>query len=477
VAISHIGSGAQVASATSTATPTYPASYTAVADDLALVIMGGRHDTTPPDTPTNWELLGSINGTFGNPGLRLYGKILTTSESLPAFTLNDWEFGGASVQCMILRGTELDIEAILDATTVTQSVQDSDGFGTKTPNGITTATDGSWIVQASCSEHTNALVLSSANGWTIRMSGASYDTTTGNDHAVGVATIEKATAGAQTSPEWNQSVDAWNNWVFVTIAIKEAGAGGPTEHNATVAVAFGGLAVAGAATVTKIASAAVVFGGLTVSAVARSATVTITFGGLTVAGAATVEHPATSAVAFGGLGVAAAGTVTPPSGTHNATVAVTFGGLSISSAATKTVPAVPPVAFGGLSIATAATRSTFASAAVSFGALGVTVSATKTVPASAAVAFGGLTVAAAGVIPAEIEAVSTVVFGGLSVAAVATTETPGAVTATASFVFGRLFITARVPPPGPTYLEVITARRRNMAHNVTGRTRLQTRTA
>jgi hypothetical protein len=291
-----------------------------------------------------------------------------------------------------------------------------------------------------------------------------------------VATGEFAAGGATgNETTTNRGTESISPWAAVLISIEPAG--GATEHNATVAVVFGGLTVAGAATVTKIATSAVTFGGLTVAAVARSASVTITFGGLTVAGAATVTHPASAAVAFGGLGVAAAGTVTPASGTHNATVSVAFGGLSISSSATKTVFAVVPVTFGALSIGTAATRTTSAPSAVSFGALSMTVSATKTVLASSAVTLGGLTVTAAGVIPSEVEAISTVVFGGLTVAAVATTETPGAVTATVSVVFGRLFITARVPDPGPTYLAVITERRRNFAHNVTGRTKLQTRTS
>lgn len=241
MAITHIGTGAQVAGITTTLTPTYPAGYTAIADDCCLVAMAGRHGGAgDPATPSNWSRLGIIEATINgdNPACILFGRILTASMSLPAFNISTWDTAGrgASVQTLILRGTDLSnpFSDALDGTPVTQEVADDDGFGTKTPNGYTTSVDGSWIVQMACSSFTNALVLSSANGWTSRMSGAAYDTTEGGDHAMGLATIEKATAGAQGSPEWNQSVDAWNNWCFLTIAIKAAGGGGgiPTTTGA-----------------------------------------------------------------------------------------------------------------------------------------------------------------------------------------------------------------------------------------------------
>lgn len=225
MAISHVGNGAQVAGVTATLTPTYPAAYTAVELDAAFVILAGIDSGADPTTPTNWELLASFTGSFSSLGLRIYCKILTTSEALPAFTLNGWATNGSSVQCLVLRGTHLTASTMQDATAVTQSVADDDGFGVKQPNGITTATANSWIIQTAITDHTNALFFNTANGWTLRMGGANYDTTSGQDHAVGVATILKATAGAQTSPTWEQA-SAWNFWAFLTVAIKEGGAGG-----------------------------------------------------------------------------------------------------------------------------------------------------------------------------------------------------------------------------------------------------------
>jgi hypothetical protein len=241
VTITHIGTGAQVAGITTTLTPTYPAAYTAIADDCCIIAMAGRHGGAgDPATPTNWTRLGFFEATTitENPACVFFGRILTAGMALPAFNISTWDTAGrgASVQSLILRGTDLSspFSNALDGAAVGQAVADSDGFGTKTPNAYTTASNDSWILQMACSVWTNALVLSNANGWTSRMSGANYDTATGGVHAMGLATIEKATAGAQTSPEWQQSVDAWNDWCFLTIAIKAAGGGGgiPTTTGA-----------------------------------------------------------------------------------------------------------------------------------------------------------------------------------------------------------------------------------------------------
>ena len=232
MAVGFIGAGAQAVSTTSGATITaaYPTGYTAVANDVCIVVCGGKHtngSTLAPSAPTpaTYTQAGTIFHELGavDQQLTVWYKKLTASEAAPSTTVPATYAGttaGISIQCAIYSG--VDTTTQMDATAVTSS---GAAAATFTPTGITTATAGALVVSCVLTADDNALNFGGAGnplGYSLRMGDASYDWTTGGDNAIGVADAQFDAPGAQTCPTWNESAVGNDAWCAVTLALRPA---------------------------------------------------------------------------------------------------------------------------------------------------------------------------------------------------------------------------------------------------------------
>jgi len=89
------------------------------------------------------------------------------------------------------------------------------------------------VVSAVATSDDNALAIVTAQGFTGRMTGAGYDTTTGGDHSVGLADKAQATAGTTTMLTWRQSVNATDRWAGITFALRPVPANTPPTVSLT----------------------------------------------------------------------------------------------------------------------------------------------------------------------------------------------------------------------------------------------------
>jgi len=96
---------------------------------------------------------------------------------------------------------------------------------------MTTTTDNEMAFVTICSSGTNALFASSAYSWTVRASGASYDTSTGANGSMASATQLKATAGSMTPVLWDGTADA----AFVGLGVRTNPASVPDKPTAVTA--------------------------------------------------------------------------------------------------------------------------------------------------------------------------------------------------------------------------------------------------
>lgn len=230
MAISFVGAGTQTTSTTSgaTLTATWPSGYTATANDVGVLIVAGKQNSNNPSVPSvsGWDEAKSYFYDIGTYDLQIcvYTRRLAGGDSAPSLTVPS-EFSGTSagisIQLAIYRGVST--TTILDTTAKGSSA----GLGdTWSMSGVylaqTTVTHGAWALAAVATSDDNALglVSGSERGFTLRMSGANYDTTDGGDHSVGLADLALATAGAVTWPTWQQTLNGIDYWVGVTLVLR-----------------------------------------------------------------------------------------------------------------------------------------------------------------------------------------------------------------------------------------------------------------
>ncbi len=223
--ITFVAADMQVVSTTSggSLTPAIPAG--AQADDLAIVFLAGRPtDTTEPGTSAGWTKRSSSLREVGTNDLKIitYWKVLVGGDTNPSFTVPaSWSgsAGGMSAAIGVWRG--VDTTTPFDVADVTGSSAAVDQWS---PPSITTVTAGAWVVSAVATSDNNALAIlaAQAQGFTGRMTGASYDDTTGGDHALGVADKNQPTAGAVTMLTWDITVNGTDPWAGITFALRPA---------------------------------------------------------------------------------------------------------------------------------------------------------------------------------------------------------------------------------------------------------------
>jgi MSHA biogenesis protein MshQ len=218
--ISFVGAGAQVAGVGASITPVIPAFQPG---DFALLVVAGRPpDNTEPSAPVGWTLRSSLRNTGPTPDLRIvtFHRILQTGDANPPVTLPvSWRdtANGMSAQIAVWRGVDSTTPFdVADATGTSGAAQNW------TPSPITTVTDGAWVVSAVSTSDDNALTVQTAQGFTGRMTGGAYDTTTGGDFSVGLADVLKSTAGATTMLTWRQTANNNDQWAGITFALRPA---------------------------------------------------------------------------------------------------------------------------------------------------------------------------------------------------------------------------------------------------------------
>jgi hypothetical protein len=221
--ISFVAASALVVSNTSgaTLTPTLPGGTQV--DDLAIVFVAGRpSDTSEPNTPTGWT---RRNASFlaigGANDLRIitYYRVLQGGDTSPSFTVpTNWSGTNGGMSAAIAVWRNVDVVTPFDVADVTGN----SAANPWTPPAVTTATANAWAVSAVATSDDNALAIGTANGFNARMSGGGYDTTTGGDHAIGVADKLQAAAGGVTMLSWNQTNSPTDSWVGITLALRPA---------------------------------------------------------------------------------------------------------------------------------------------------------------------------------------------------------------------------------------------------------------
>jgi len=218
--ITFVGASSQAAGSGTSVTPSIP-SGTQAGDFAILLVAGLPPDTTEPAAPTGWTLRTSRLSEVGAWDIKImtFYRVLAGGDSNPTVTLpsswRDSSNGGMSAQIAVWRGVHTSTP--FDVADVTGT---SGSSSTWTPPSITTATDGAWVVSAVATHDDNDLDINTSNGFTPRMEGTSYDTTTGGDHAIALADKVQATAGSATMLQWRQDNSASDPWAGITFALR-----------------------------------------------------------------------------------------------------------------------------------------------------------------------------------------------------------------------------------------------------------------
>lgn len=218
------GAGAQTATNTGGATlsPALPNGW--AAGDLMVMLIAGRpNGSTITNTFSNiWTLQGSqfleVGAGATDLWIGVYTRVAVTGDAAPTVT-PDSDFlpgsttGGVSAQIAGYR-------YITDMLDVAIASNTAAAAGTWTPPSVTTVSNNCMILSCVATDDDNALNFNTQNGFLLTMTGANYDTTTGSDHAVGMAFYNQSTLGAVTMPVWNESANSTDPWAGVTLAFR-----------------------------------------------------------------------------------------------------------------------------------------------------------------------------------------------------------------------------------------------------------------
>jgi RHS repeat-associated protein len=213
--------GAQSSGTGASITAAIPAG--AQSGDFAVLIIAGRPtNTTQPSAPTGWTLRSSSLREVGANDLKImtFYRILGASNPNPVVSLpSAWQGNAAGMSAQIVVWSGVNTTTPFDVADVTGSAAAATQW---TPPAITTVTNGARVVSAVATSDDNALSAGTAQGFTVRMSGANYDTTTGGDHSVGLFEKAQPTAGLVGLLAWNQTANASDQWAGITFALRPA---------------------------------------------------------------------------------------------------------------------------------------------------------------------------------------------------------------------------------------------------------------
>lgn len=186
-----VGVGAITAVTTGSTTPAYPAGYTAIAGDVAIIVGAGRPTGTAEiATPSGYAVVATVLQEAGANDLRLqaFSKVLTASEAMPSIA-TPAEFDGASagmsLRVVIVRG--LDTADLIDVAAVTSS---SAAAATFRPTGLTTLTAEAFVLTVVATADDNTLSFDTSTSPASHQNftlDAAQSTAIGGDHAVAIA--------------------------------------------------------------------------------------------------------------------------------------------------------------------------------------------------------------------------------------------------------------------------------------------------
>ena len=225
MAISYVGgsSAVLVTIASTTLTLTLPSGI--LPGDLVLIYAANGEDSPQPSVttpPSGYTQRGSgVFLDYGAGGITgtLWYKFAQAGDTNPSITWNTGNStsGGLWAVIVVYRGVDptspFDLASVSEGTNAAAT--------TFTPPSVTTQTDNAWVVSFIQTGDNNANILNSGNeqGFTARLSGSSFQTTTGSDAGFGVADKAIATAGSVTLPTWEQSTVGADAWGYQTIGL------------------------------------------------------------------------------------------------------------------------------------------------------------------------------------------------------------------------------------------------------------------
>ncbi len=229
-AIIYDGQGAAVSSTTVAAlTPGLPGPQIAVGNQLVTYVFSRTTGSAPTWTVTTpsgatWgPQIGSTCHQTGtrNIALAAFRREAGLAESAPVVTISDVGLGHFAVVAMyrnVDAGTPLDIAA---------GCVGSGAQATFIPTSVVTQTIQALAVVAVATPDLNALAFQSgqSQGFTLRLGGTGWQTSNG-PIAVGLADVEKATAGTVTMPTWEQTANGVDEWISLRWAWRLSGQSG-----------------------------------------------------------------------------------------------------------------------------------------------------------------------------------------------------------------------------------------------------------
>lgn len=190
--------------------------------DLFIAQLLSREDNPTPvhgitTGGVSWTQIGSTQfldiGTTGIALSMWYRFTTSSSESSPSATCPTPN----TMACDVFYFTGVDSTTPLDVTPIGGT---NAAAATLQPNGgtgITTATNGAFVISAVATPDDNFLDLSVGNGFSERGPTSSAINT---DWAMDLATIEKATAGNQTAPTHRQTTLGNDEWAWHLFALR-----------------------------------------------------------------------------------------------------------------------------------------------------------------------------------------------------------------------------------------------------------------
>jgi hypothetical protein len=189
--------------------------------------------------PSGWAQRGIVYRNIDASAdltLAVWWKVAGSSESDPSVTINSAS-NGWSAQIAAYRG--VDTANVWD---VASAATGSNAAATTwTPPSVTTVTANAWTLSTVATSDANALGFSVSQSFTARMSGASYDTTTGSNHAIGLADKSIASPGAVTMPTWSQTVNGADSWTGISDALRPS----TTNYKLNVQYDWSGISLGG----------------------------------------------------------------------------------------------------------------------------------------------------------------------------------------------------------------------------------------
>ena len=228
MAISYVNgsSAVLVTIASTTLTLTLPSGIQQ--DDLILIYAANGEDSPQPSVttaPSGYTQRGSgVFLDYGSGGITgtLWWKIAGASESSPTITWNTGASTGGGLWAVIVVYRGVDTTDPFDLASVSEGTNSA--ASTFTPPSVTTQTNNAWVVSfiQTGDNNSNDLLSGSEQGFTGRLVGNTFQTTTGSDAGFGVADKEITSAGSVTMPTWQQTTLASDSWGYQTIALKPA---------------------------------------------------------------------------------------------------------------------------------------------------------------------------------------------------------------------------------------------------------------